>query len=215
MKEQRQSKLYLSGGGDIYQTTLLDKFFLKNLNIKSKILYIPTALKNNKNLFLHCEEWFSSLLKYQNRVDISFDTLRSLFIGNDFNFSNYDAIYIGGGNTWDLIEELNSSGFDKRLLKFYKEGGLIYGGSAGAIILGKKIDTQNDTNNTSSSFLDGLNLLNKYSVFCHYKISDYEKVKSWVASGGKKALCLFEESGLFYDGKSFRSVGSRPFKTIG
>jgi len=46
----------------------------------------------------------------------------------------YDTVYIGGGDTFKLLKLIRESGFDEKLLRYYKSGGAIYGGSAGAII---------------------------------------------------------------------------------
>jgi dipeptidase E len=56
----------------------------------------------------------------------------------------FDAVYIGGGNTYALLGELIASGFDRHLHMYANRGGIVYGGSAGAVVLGKDIRTISD-----------------------------------------------------------------------
>ncbi len=54
------------------------------------------------------------------------------------------------------------------LKSYIAEGGIVYGGSAGAIILGKDIRTASEAKGISLDDYEGLNVLGEYSVLCHY-----------------------------------------------
>lgn len=120
-------KLFLSGGGDEMQTFELDEIFLKSVN---KILYIPLAWPNND--YKSCLKWFSNAMNQHKRVEIQMLT----DLNDDINLKDYDAVYIGGGNTFKLLKAMKDSGFDKKLFDYYNSGGTVYGGSAGAVIWG-------------------------------------------------------------------------------
>ncbi|MDQ0276568.1 peptidase E [Arthrobacter silviterrae] len=50
-----------------------------------------------------------------------------------------DIIAIPGGNTFDLLDTLQSFGLLLTLRIFLEQGGRVYGGSAGAILMGNDI----------------------------------------------------------------------------
>jgi dipeptidase E len=92
---------------------------------------------------------------------------------------NFGGIFIGGGNTYMLLKLVRESGFDKKLVKYLDDGGVVFGGSAGAIIMGKSIATCGDINNIGLSDLSGLDLLGGASVLCHYTNDDKEKAEAF------------------------------------
>lgn len=205
----RYNKLYLSGGGNEHQSFLLDKFFFENLPKNGKFLYIPIALRGNK-LFSTAPKWMDNNLKLHNRTDLNFITGNKLDNYNINNLLDFDAIYIGGGNTWNLMSEINNFGFSELLIDYLNHNKKIYGGSAGAIIFGKRIDTHNDTNSIQYSKIDGLNLINGYSVACHYKETQYNRFKEWSLKNKMPIICLQEETGLIVDNNNFYCVGTKP-----
>ena len=180
-------KLLLSGGGDPEQVKELDNFFAKEVG-NGKVLYIPVAME--KIPYDDCFKWFKSTYAEYGIVNIEMCKKKKKKIKLD----DYSAIFIGGGNTFKLINEMRKTGFDKKIIDYIKNDGLVYGGSAGAIIFGESIDT-------------GLNIIDGYKIWCHYNIkdeSDLKKVKG-------KIIVLYEESGLFYDGVKMQSIGKSFF----
>jgi len=104
-----------------------------------------------KGLYVHipfCEsichycDFVKRVPKDQEMIDRYLVSLREEIKSYQHHFKTIETIYIGGGNTFKLLKELKESGFDKELLKFIKEGKPVYGGSAGALILGKNILTK-------------------------------------------------------------------------
>ena len=124
-------------------------------------------------------------------------------VGN--TLKKFGAVYIGGGNSFKLMHELRSSGFDVKLKKYIQSGGIVYGGSAGAIILGKSIATSTDKNLIKLKDLDGLNLVNGYSVFCHYDPKDNKIISK--LSKMKKIIAIPEGSGAVVDNNHIRKIG--------
>ncbi len=105
---------------------------------------------------------------------------------------------------------MEESAFSSLIIKYYKSGGQIYGGSAGAIILGKRIDTHNDENIVKWPGFDGLNLLGEYSVACHYRKVDRSIYKNWTNGKKTSIVCLPEISGLIVAGNIARCIGNEP-----
>jgi dipeptidase E len=58
----------------------------------------------------------------------------------DHAFKDCDIIWVGGGNTFYLLQEVRRSGFDKFLEKKIKDGTPYVGTSAGSILLGPNIE---------------------------------------------------------------------------
>ena len=51
-----------------------------------------------------------------------------------------DVVYVAGGNTFYLLNQLRRSSFDKMLDKFVEDGGMYVGASAGALVAGPDIE---------------------------------------------------------------------------
>ena len=189
-------KLLLSGGGEPDQVKPLDEYFA-NYVMNGKILYIPVAM--DKIPYEDCEKWFRETYAKYNLNNIEMCTnLKEIN-----NLNNYKAIFIGGGNTFKLLKEIKESNFDIILKDYLNNNGFIYGGSAGAIIFGKTIEPaiHADKNTVDLKDLNGLNILDDYDVWCHYKETDNLKDLN------RKTIVLYEESGILYDGKEIKTIG--------
>ena len=134
----KNSKIYLSGGGDENQSFSLDKFFFSTMPENGCFLYLPTALRGHP-LYLTAHAWMASIVRLHKRKDVRFEILDDLSICAIEHLKIFDGIYIGGGNTWNLIQEFKKTGFSNVLTQYLETGKGVYGGSAGAIIMGKRI----------------------------------------------------------------------------
>jgi len=172
-------KLILSGGGKGKTTKKLDELF-KKLVLNGKVLYLPQARKEKE--YSKCLEWVKKNIHENAEINLTVKNLKK-----------YKGIFIGGGNTFKLLHELKEL-FEK-LRKF---DGIIYGGSAGAAIFGKSIITcsDSDENKVKLKNLNGLNLVNGYSIYCHYTNQD-----EFIKKLNMKVIALPESSGLFIDDK--------------
>ena len=185
-------KLFLSGGGSQEDSKELDKLFIKELS--GKLLYVPIAMESRP--YSDCLKWLKYCLNPLDFEDIEMITdLKKIK-----DLSKYSGIYFGGGNTFKLLKEIKESGFDKLLLDFIKENKPVYGGSAGAIILGNNILTSQDKNNVNLEDFNGLNLINDYSIWCHYEENEKDNVKGYVKKNNK-VITLPEGSGIIFDGE--------------
>ena len=192
-------KLFLSAGGSQEDSKELDKEFAKE--IKGKLLYIPIAMEEERHSYPDCFKWLKSCFNPLNIYDIEMWTNLK-----NKDLKKYSAIYIGGGNTFKLLKELKESGFDKELLKFIKEGKPVYGGSAGALILGKNILTSHDENKVKLKDLNGLNLINENSIWAHYSNKENEKIFNYVKTNNINVVAIPEGSGIYFNGK-IRVIG--------
>jgi dipeptidase E len=87
-----------------------------------------------------------------------------------------DIIHLGGGNTYYFLKHLRKSSFLNELKKWNKNGGILTGLSAGAIIMTKTIETagfpsfDKDDNDEEITNLKGMELVD-FEFFPHYKNS--------------------------------------------
>lgn len=205
----KNNRIYLSGGGNEKQSFPLDKFFFDTFPKNSSFLYIPVALRGNK-LYPTAHIWMESILDIHERNDIQFETADDLLKYRLEDLKNFDAIYIGGGNTWSLIQELRDAGFSDILIQYIQAGGQVYGGSAGAIIMGKRIDTHDDENKIGLQDTSGFNLLNNFSVACHFKDDQNNRFKTWAIENNLPIVCLPEETGLVIEKGVAFCAGTKP-----
>ncbi len=204
-----KNRLYLSGGGNEKQSFPLDKFFFSTLPLNGRFLYIPVALRGHM-MYPTAAAWMKSVTELHERADIQFETADDLGTYDGNTLRDFSGIYIGGGNTWSLMQELRDSGFADILIDYIEAGGHVYGGSAGAIIMGKRINTQDDENKLGMQDVSGLNLLNGFSVACHFKNEQGERFQAWAIDNNLPVLCLPEETGLVVEKDLAHCIGTEP-----
>src|SRR5215217_2254257 len=133
-----QGKIVLAGGGSEKDSRSIDEVFASWVTPNQKILYLPLASRGIRP-YNECLRWISTTFSPLSITNIEMWTDLSEHQSNElFEFA---AVYIGGGNTYSLLAQLLESGFHRHLIEYVSHGRIIYGGSAGAAILGKDIRT--------------------------------------------------------------------------
>jgi dipeptidase E len=186
---------FLSGGGSAFQTELLDRAFFK---VAKKILYIPIGHRKTFSGYEGCYNWFCNLTNYHSFDRNSFDLVLNLNrVTKDIEL--YDSIYIAGAESVSyLLKAFIDSGFDKKLNNFILNGGRVYGGSAGAIILGRSIDTYYDNIEKGK----GLSIL-PFSVLSNYP----ETEDSRIIINSYPTIALRPNCGIVYINRTIHSIG--------
>ena len=190
--------IILSGGGYNKQSYKLDKAFAKIAGV-GNILYIPIAMPQNSRSYGICFDWFSDCFSAHGISNI--DMWTTLKDKDYIKLRDYAAVYIGGGNTFHLLQEMRKTGFDSALITYIKYGGIVYGGSAGAIVLGKNIQTatigsKKDRNTVNLKNFGGINILYGNSIKCHYKPSDKRVLSKYTNENAEKIIALPDDGGL-------------------
>jgi dipeptidase E len=87
---------------------------------------------------------------------------------------SFDAVFMGGGNTYRLLHRIRETGVGAALVRLNDAGLPVYGGSAGAIVLGVDIGTcaHLDRNDSEVSDLHGLDRCGGAAIWCHYVEAD-------------------------------------------
>ena len=166
-------RLFLCGGGCGNQVIDAYQEFYKLIDIKKPLLYVPLAMNEDK--YDSCYEWFSSEIQQMGLLE--FEMVKSEKELAEKKFDNYCAIFIGGGNTYELLNKIKSADLFDKFIKYVKNNGIIFGGSAGAIILGKDIDLCkiDDGNTCNLKDTTGFNFVNNISFLCHLKDKNFIK----------------------------------------
>ena len=128
------------------------------------------------------------------------------------SLTDFSSIFISGGNTFFLLDQVGKSGFDTALIQFAAQGGVIYGGSAGAILLGQDILTcaHLDENRVGLNSPRGLDLVSGFSVWCHYQPEDDKHIAEYVTRSGLPVLALSDRSGVSLNGVELTAQGYEP-----
>ena len=95
-------KVFLNGGGAGAQIEDAYKRINHIIDNSKPCLYIPLAMPQDK--YDSCYEWIRGELKVVNVPDI--EMVRSAEELSSKNFDDYSFIFIGGGNTFKLLNDL-------------------------------------------------------------------------------------------------------------
>ena len=138
--------------------------------VGKRVTFVPTAALPDK-LDFHVEyskELLSKMGLIVDELEISMAT--HLDIVN--KLENNDYIYVTGGNTFFLLQEMNKSGAGNLIKTQINAGKLFIGESAGAILLAPDIEYAKDTDNplvaSQLKTFEALNIIDFYPV-PHYK----------------------------------------------
>ena len=196
-------EIVLGGGGDAEEDYKVLKYFSRDVK---KLLYIPVAL--NQERYPDCYRWCKNHFKKFNVIDITMLT----DLSSEVNLDNFDAVYIGGGNTYKLLKEIKENNFFQKLKKYYDRGGKIGGGSAGSIIFGDNIliadlCSDPDQNLVNLQNLKGFNLCKGYDILPHYFLSQEQEIKNYVKDEGRKVIGIPDDSSIIISNGEIRVYG--------
>lgn len=168
--------------------------------------YIPVAM--GPEHYPDCEDWITGVFEEHGVSDIRMWT--SLADLDTADLDAVSAVYIGGGNTYRLLNELRRSGAATLLREFVATGGRLYGGSAGAIVCGETIDTTPDENRAGVTETTAFQFLPGTDIWCHYDDSDEPDVSDYAAETGRTVIALPERSGVSVTATRVQVVGHVP-----
>ena len=217
-------RLILNGGGSDEQIKEALEIFTRELN-GGKVLYVPLAwpYRNMED----CINWFVGQVS-----QFGITNIEQILNPNDLTkekLKEASGVFIGGGNTYQLLKGLKETHAFENLKEYIENGGLIMGGSAGALIFGECIDTClkdelvikscNDENKVGLKDTKGFNCIKGYSILPHYKklpeqYPDIQKRVDKLLKQDYKLVCLPEETSLWIDGNQTQIIGSKPAEII-
>jgi dipeptidase E len=144
---------------------LLPGFVANELSGKT-ITFIPTAALHEKINF-YVKSGRKALEKMGLKVD-ELEISTANYSEIESKLKNNDYIYVSGGNTFFLLQELLRTGADKIIKEQIVLGKLYIGESAGSMILSPNIEYVKDMDNykmaTNLNSFDALNILDVYPL---------------------------------------------------
>ncbi len=205
-------RLVFYSGGDEKNNKSLDKAFVEILDKKNPVVtFIPSSSYLSEQEFRVFVKHYSQfkITKFIHfPIDVPFD--RILFQ----EVMKSDCIHLAGGNTFYFLNSLRKSKIMPRLKKFVKDGGVLTGLSAGAIMMTENIEMaaypefDRDENNINLTNLAALNLVD-FLFFPHFKNSArYDAVfKKYTRFNDKIIYACPDGSGIVMNGPELRFVG--------
>ena len=194
-------KLILCGGGIGKQVKSSYIKYTELLDKEKPILYIPLAWRNND--YDQCLKFLKGELTQYGVT--KYEVIRDAKEFDEIDLGNYNSLYIGGGNTYKLLNYLKESRGFEVIEKYIENDGIVFGSSAGAIIFGKDIKTCNACSNDENLWLEldtsGFNSCNGKSIACHYgakgKLAEHKEQVRTYEQKGFDIISLTEKQSIF------------------
>lgn len=203
--------IYLAGGGSPDDEHLLWDQMLRS---GMRVLYWPFALSGPMLDGAH--DWLNETLRAR-WPSVRLTTWAHLDGRDPRELQDFDLLFVGGGNTFDLLEHVRAHGFMEPILQFVADGGAYYGGSAGAILAAESIDTAelHDENHAGLSDTAGLGLVRNLLVMPHYITGEDMRARAWCRRRGTPVLGIPEQCGVAItpDGAA-RIAGTAPASLV-
>lgn len=192
-----KGQILLMGGGAVEDlASSLRLLAAQAYSQRKPLLFVPHAWP--RELF---EEYAQNMAACLVATGLPLESFRCATQLEEFDASalvKFSAILLGGGNTFDLLQALRTSGWDKTLPVYLREGGTIAGNSAGAIVLGRDIRHAHDPNETGMKDFDGLDLLGGAVIWCHDHPGIHDpEIAALRREHAFPILALSDRSGLF------------------
>jgi dipeptidase E len=198
-------RIFLGGGGDEADEALLwDEAFGSGQHVT----VWPFARRDPRERE-EVGRWFSAALTARGSFSID------VWLGDESDagaLDGCDVLAIPGGNTFDLLAHLVSRGRLQTLRDFHARGGHLYGGSAGAVLMGTDISPASGANRNEAGLSDlrALDLLGGALVRPHYEPGLRATLQASADSHGATIWAVPERGGVVVDGCTARASGPDP-----
>lgn len=217
--------LLLCGGGSGEQNALANQKLDEIIDHAKPILYVPLAMNEKDYPYDSCYEWIQ--MELANVTVPRIEMVRSFEDLASKDLQRYSAIFIGGGNTYQLLFGLKESGAFDTIKEYIHNNGIVIGGSAGAVIFGYDIDiiASMDSNDVGLTDTKGFDVMAGISIFPHYtnkslKLTEEEneaRLKHFTNSIMKfsqeigKVIAIPEEDTIYINGDRIEIIGTKPY----
>lgn len=213
--------VFLSGGGGAEDTVPLHAAFAAAVG-SGRLWYWPIALDPVERDYGECLGWLTGALRPFGVTEIDmWDGADGIGTGTATRIAqpltDYRGVYIGGGNTFRLLDIVRRVGLGSALQTFLDDGGVVFGGSAGAALLGADISTiaHLDPDPYGTTDTRGLDRVAGHGVFVHHVPSEVPLVRDWARGNRRPVLALHERAGAVVADGRLTSVGFEPVRLIG
>lgn len=205
-------KLFLTSSGQVrknndkYSDAFLD--FLVRDPEGMKLAFIPTAAypEVNKDFVDIIKD---DLARYKFEIEdvyLEDENADSLYE----KLKTFDIIYVNGGNTFYLLDQVRKSGFDKIIGKLLDEGKIYFGVSAGSYIACPTIEMANwkhqDKDIVGLKDLTALDLV-PFLITAHYTEEIFEAVRVGAKATNLPIVALTDQQAVIVIGDKIQVVG--------
>lgn len=174
----------------------------------TRIVYWPFALP--PELLSSADNWLRGNLDSLG-ASYELDTWQSLahHDPSELTVRAVDLLFVGGGNTFLLLEMVQRHEFLEPVRGFWQSGGDYYGGSAGAILACESIGIAagHDLNEPGLDNLTGLGLIAGVAILPHYTEPQLAEASKWAVDNECVVLGLPESVGLRCNEGSATAIG--------
>ena len=186
--------LYLGCGSAAEEAPLWRSMFHQST---TRIVYWPFALP--AKMCATADQWLRrnlDLLGFSYLLD-TWQTLGD-HEPTELDTANVDLLFVGGGNTFKLLDQVRRYGFVDPVRRFWNAGGDYYGGSAGAVLACDSIEIADGRDPNEPDLRDptGLGLLTGTAVLPHFTDDQLADALRWSASRPAVVFALPESVGL-------------------
>ncbi|TAK57647.1 hypothetical protein EPO17_01390 [Patescibacteria group bacterium] len=199
-------KLLLTSAG--LATKQISDFFISILPKKaSDCSVLMIAYTQNENEQYYVDESKKELFDLGIKKVSSFNLKENEFKDQ----SQYDVIYVCGGNTFSILERMRSSKIDTFILDSVKNKNTIYiGVSAGSIMAGPSIEiaswgSEGDKNEVNLKDLTGFDLTN-ISIFPHFKPHLKQETEDFRNKVGYPVIELADNEAVFAQNLKYQLI---------
>ena len=207
-------KVFICGGGSGEQTRRALRRLNEVIRHDLPCLYIPLAMEEEQ--YDSCYEWITGELT---GVEIpGIEMIRSAEELARKRLTDYSFLFIGGGNTFKLLNDIKRVHMFEPIRKYLQNGGTAFGGSAGAIIFGEDLEScaLDDKNEVGLKDTVGFDVLGGISFLCHFtnRIPEQDQRSEEYLlkiSDRRKTYALPEEDTLFLNENHLEEMIDRPY----
>lgn len=204
-------RVFLAGGGGAHDSRPLDREFARALG-GGPLSYWPVAFDPELHSYDDCLGWLRDVYAPLGVREID------MWRGDRAVFpADYRGVYIGGGNTYRLLSVVRRWDLLDQLRTYVAGGGVVFGGSAGAAILGVDITTTAhlDRNEVGVEDTRGADLAGGHGVFVHHEDADLARESVWSAMHARPVLALSERANAIVTGNAVTAIGANPVVLVG
>ena len=160
-------------------------------------------------------EYTKLLQKRFMEMDIHLESIESDLRGPAHAIRKAEAVYVGGGNTFDLLQKLYATGALAPLRDRIEEGRPYLGVSAGTVIAGINMCTTNDNPKPTVS-LDALGLV-PFCIKPHYqdKVIIPDEVKTQIEAIDPRVAAMLDHQGESHADRIREFHHTFPYNVVG
>jgi dipeptidase E len=202
--------VYLAGGGTAADEAPLWHEMLKR---NQRLLYWPFALTGPA--LASAQDWLTGSLN-ELGLTVELETWTSLEGRDPFDLASFELLFVGGGNTFRLLDHIRKHRFVDAVRDFVASGRSYYGGSAGAVLACDDIAIAvgRDLNSEEVDDFSGLGLVHGVAVLPHFDVSQTVAAEAFARTRGVTVLGMPEGCGVIVCEGVMRSIGRHPLQTF-